>query len=99
MGAVSRASNSAPQEEFLWPCNVPTWLHWQEVQTQWRVGGMGGATGLDYAGVRAYLDDQDLPASPNEKVPNLRLILADGHVPRQRLRLKPVVSALLLVLP
>ncbi len=25
------------------------------MQTQWRVGGMGGATGLDYAGVRAYL--------------------------------------------
>ena len=68
MGAVSRASNSAPQEEFLWPCNVPTWLHWQEVQTQWRVGGMGGATGLDYAGVRASLDDQDLPADDRKDI-------------------------------
>ena len=42
---------------YLWPCNVSTWVHWNEVQTQWRVG-MGGATGLDYAGVRAYLDEQ-----------------------------------------
>jgi len=45
---------------YLWPCNVPTWQHWQAVQTQWR-SGTGGATGLDYAGVRAYLDEQDLP--------------------------------------
>ena len=30
---------------------------WQSVQTQWRMGGMGGPTGLDYAGVRAYLDE------------------------------------------
>lgn len=45
--------------EYLWPCNVDTWLHWQAVQTQWRSGGMGGqATGLDYAGVCAYLDKE-----------------------------------------
>lgn len=48
--------------EYLWPSNVDTWLHWQAVQTQWRIGGMGGmggnATGLDYAGVRAYLDEE-----------------------------------------
>jgi hypothetical protein len=25
------------------------------LQTQWRYSGMGGATGLDYAGVLAYL--------------------------------------------
>lgn len=42
---------------YLWPCNVDTWQHWHAVQTQWNVG-MGGATGLDYAGVRAYLDEQ-----------------------------------------
>lgn len=34
---------------------MAAWAHWRAVQTQWRVGGMGGATGLDYAGVRAYL--------------------------------------------
>lgn len=45
---------------YLWPCNVAAWGHWQAVQTQWRAGGMGGATGLDYAGVRAYLDEQGL---------------------------------------
>lgn len=29
------------------------------MQTQWRTG-MAGATGLDYAGVAAYLDEQRL---------------------------------------
>lgn len=49
----------APDPVYLWPDNVCAWNHWQSVQTQWRVG-MGGATGLDYAGVRAYLDEVDL---------------------------------------
>lgn len=39
---------------YLWPCNVKVWALWQQVQTQWRVG-VGGATGLDYAGVQAHL--------------------------------------------
>lgn len=34
------------------------------MQTQWRVGH-AGATGLDYAGVRAYLDEADL--APDER--------------------------------
>lgn len=42
---------------YLWPDNVAAWQAWISVQTQWRVGGMGGATGLDYAGVRAWLDE------------------------------------------
>lgn len=42
--------------EYLWPCNVITWAHWQAVQTQWRTSH-GGATGLDYAGVIAYLNE------------------------------------------
>jgi len=48
-----------PPEEiaYLWPCNVDTWGHWAAVQTQWRYGGMGSRTGLDYAGVRAYMDE------------------------------------------
>ena len=41
---------------YLWPECVPIWQAWQALQTQWRVG-MGGATGLDYAGVRAWLDE------------------------------------------
>lgn len=45
---------------YLWPCNVPAWQAWQAVRTQWRVGA-GGATGLDYAGVRAELDETGPP--------------------------------------
>lgn len=38
----------------LWAENREALHVWLGVQTQWRVG-MGGATGLDYAGVEAYL--------------------------------------------
>ena len=44
---------------YLWPDCVRAWECWMGVQTQWRVG-MAGASGLDYAGVRAFLDEQDL---------------------------------------
>lgn len=46
--------------EYLWPCNVQAWRCWCGVQTQWRVGGMGARTGLDYSGVRAYLSELGL---------------------------------------
>lgn len=52
---------------YLWPDNVVAWNCWQGVQTQWRVG-MGGATGLDYAGVRAFLDEQDLQRDERREV-------------------------------
>lgn len=52
---------------YLWPDNVRTWSCWQGVQTQWRVG-MGGATGLDYAGVRAFLDEQQLAGDERREV-------------------------------
>ena len=52
---------------YLWPDNVRAWNCWQGVQTQWRVG-MGGATGLDYAGVRAFLDEQDLQRDERREV-------------------------------
>jgi hypothetical protein len=39
---------------YLWPCNVPTFNLWQQLQTQWR-NGMSGREGLDYGGVTAYL--------------------------------------------
>jgi hypothetical protein len=55
------------QLAHLWPDNVLAWNCWQGVQTQWRVG-MGGATGLDYAGVRAFLDEQQLPADERRGV-------------------------------
>lgn len=38
----------------LWPENVQSLRLWLEVATQWRVG-MGGAVGLDYAGVEAVM--------------------------------------------
>ena len=59
--APAQADAPEPERTFvwLWPCNVAAWNHWVEVQTQWRSGGMGGATGLDYAGVLAYLHQRE----------------------------------------
>lgn len=37
---------------WLWPQHVPALELWCAAQTQWR-HGLGGPTGLDYAGVRA----------------------------------------------
>ncbi len=48
---------SPDQKCYLWPCNFPTFKLWQCLQTQWRVGGMGGRTGLEYASVCAYMRD------------------------------------------
>lgn len=59
------------REVYLWPCNVDAWRCWLDVQTQWRVG-MGGRTGLDYAGVRAYLDE----AQPADRAGAFRGICA-----------------------
>ena len=43
-----------PPAFHLWPENVPAWLVWLGVQTQWR-SGMGGREGLDYAAVDVQL--------------------------------------------
>jgi hypothetical protein len=59
---------AAQQEVYLWPCNYEAWRHWQALQTQWRIGGMGGASGLDYAGVRAYLDESGLRGATRKEV-------------------------------
>lgn len=48
----------ARRVEYLWPDNLPAWRAWCAVQTQWRVGP-GGPTGLDYAGVSAWLTIQE----------------------------------------
>jgi hypothetical protein len=42
---------------FLWPDCVDAFEAWIGIQTQWRKDGMGGATGLDYSGVGAYLSE------------------------------------------
>ena len=49
---------------YLWPENVRAWHCWLDLQTQWRVG-VSGITGLDYPGVRAYLDEEGL--QPDER--------------------------------
>lgn len=46
---------------YLWPCNIRAFNVWMEIQTQWRTSSdMGGSTrtGLDYAGVTAWLRTQ-----------------------------------------
>lgn len=45
---------------YLWPCNLAAWGVWCDLQTQWRYGGTGSATGLDYVSVRAHLDELGL---------------------------------------
>lgn len=51
---------------YLWPECLDAWGHWQQLQTQWR-SGMDGTTGLDYAGVRAYLDEQGIDPGPERR--------------------------------
>lgn len=57
LGADAGQGDGSPpgDEVYLWPECVDAWRHWCTLQTQWRVG-MAGATGLDYAAVRATLD-------------------------------------------
>lgn len=56
---IAGGGSKAVEEAYLWPCNVGTWQHWQALQTQWRTS-MDGSDGLDYAGVRTYLDEAGL---------------------------------------
>lgn len=59
MGLLTAPPAGAQVEDegtvYLWPENVAAWQAFHQVQTQWRTG-MAGATGLDYAGVRAHLE-------------------------------------------
>jgi hypothetical protein len=61
--AASATDTSKDEETWLWPCNVLAWECWYGVQTQWQFAAAGGATGLNYAGVRAYLDEHGHIAS------------------------------------
>lgn len=56
-----------PDEVYLWPDNVQAWQCWAAVQTQWRTG-MGGATGLDYVGARACLDEMGIEGDERKEV-------------------------------
>ena len=53
------AGRKVQDEAYLWPCNVQAWGVWCAVQSQWRAG-MAGREGLDYAGVRACMDESGL---------------------------------------
>lgn len=45
------------EETFaLWPENLPTFNFWRVIQTQWRIGGTGRPSGLDYGGVHTCMD-------------------------------------------
>lgn len=71
IAAILAAQGDAEPEPdelaYLWPDNVAAWDVWCDVQTQWR-HGMSGATGLDYAGVRAHLDELGLTGDERKEV-------------------------------
>lgn len=48
--------NQEPEAFAVWQDNAETVDMFMSLQTQWRVGPMGGYLGLDYAGVVAALD-------------------------------------------
>lgn len=53
------AADQAPPTCWLWPENLPIWLAWLRLQTQWQRAGMDGErTGLDYAACTAWLQAQ-----------------------------------------
>jgi hypothetical protein len=66
--AATLVSGPPLDEWYLWPENVPAWQLWMQVQTQWRVGGMGGATGLDHTAVWADLDHFGIPKRRRREV-------------------------------
>jgi hypothetical protein len=57
LAAEPEAAPGAVDKLYLWPCNQQAWGLWLRLQSQWRVGGSGQRTGLDYAGALAYLHD------------------------------------------
>lgn len=64
------ASSDEPEPDelaYLWPCNVAAWGIWCDLQTQW-LHGMAGRTGLNYAGVRAHLDEIGLVGDERREV-------------------------------
>jgi hypothetical protein len=50
------------QQAFgIWPDNVHPFNVYTRLTTQWRVGGMGGYLGLDYATLPFFLDLEAVP--------------------------------------
>lgn len=68
---------AAPQHAafYLWPEHVPALRLWNELGTQWRVGGMGGPTGFDYAGVESFMRIEGIRgADRRERFAELRVL-------------------------
>lgn len=56
------AANAGRRTVCVWPCNLQAYNLWLRVQTQWRVGPMGGKTGLDYTGVDVVMRQMGIKA-------------------------------------
>lgn len=52
---LDRSAEGRRKLFFLLPENRAPLDAWLQLQTQWRIGGMGTPTGLDYAGVDAWM--------------------------------------------
>jgi hypothetical protein len=73
------ASAPAPRRQqnicYLWPCNLRTFNLWMQVQTQWRTSATGSKTGLDYAGVEAWMRSQRI-LRPSARAEAMRCLQA-----------------------
>ncbi len=59
----------APQAYGIWPENVRAFNVFMRLfKTQWRVGGMGGLLGLEYATLPFFLDLEEVPAGERADV-------------------------------
>lgn len=52
----------------VWECNVPTLDLFRFMGTQWRVGGMGLPTGLDYNVLYRKMDRMNLTAEEYDRI-------------------------------
>ena len=63
------------REVTVWAENTPVFQLFCDQQTQWRVGAMGGATGLDYTCAHRTLDRMGLsPEELNDFESDLRVL-------------------------
>ena len=53
---VEQMPEEQPATCWLWPENLPVFLLWQQVQTQWVVAGMGGLIGLNYSSIALVMN-------------------------------------------
>ena len=69
------AEDVAADPVDIWPDNVAAFQIFSFMGTQWRVGGMGGATGLDYNVMYRKMDRLSLsPADYDDLEADLRIM-------------------------